>query len=894
MKLNPRLFKALEDRNLSKPTLAQSSTWPVIDSGANVLLIAPTGVGKTEAAIVPLFHKLLEEESKPITVLYITPLRSLNRDMLRRLKDIGEDLDITVAVRHGDTSPSERTRQSKNPPQILITTPETLQIMLSGKRLRKNLTNVQAVVIDEVHELASSERGAQLSIALERLVLLSGEFQRIGLSATVGTPKEVSSFLGGDRKVKVLTPKLTRKMDLLVHTPEPVSEDDELVNELFWEPERVAALRYSAEASRMGPTLLFVNTRDTAESIGVRWNLWDPEASIHVHHGSLSKEVRIEAEEDYRKGIVNTLICTSSLELGIDVGNTALVIQYNSPRDPSRMSQRLGRSGHKIKQTAIGRIVSTEATQILESAVIARRTLSGELEPSRIREMPMSVLANQIISWTVCDKNVDRLTFLNTIKRAYPFRKFNEVELDEMLSLLDKVHQNRTIGKSVRQGPRAMKYFHGNLSLIPDQRTYGVRDITTQKMIGRLDERFILDLSQGDKIVFRGAVWAIVEIEEQVTVSPSSSMGELPRWIGEDIPVPFSIAQEASSRLSEGDWENLPITDEARTVLQDFHQSILDEGVMPSPICLSIEQHERLFILNYPGGSRLNRTIGIIISAMLSAKCGYKVGYQFDPYRIIVDAPTRTTVKDMLAIMKGFVSNIGSLLRFAIKDSPALKSQLLHAARKMGAIDPDADVGRFGMKKLIEAYSDTPLYTEAVERFLFHQLDENGMEKFINDINEGEITVILSPKTAYGYAGLDPYRDYLKPPKSDSSVVIAVKRRLMRTDLLLRCLSCNNTRKRKVKVITKHELVCPQCNSKMIALLHPMEVDKDVSAKKLSKSASLARSYGERAAMVIAGRGIGPESAGRILRKQLRDESDLVKAIIESEITYARTRQFWD
>jgi len=894
MKLNPRLFKALEDRNLSKPTLAQFSTWPEIDAGGNVLLIAPTGVGKTEAAMVPLFHRLLERESKPITVLYITPLRSLNRDMLRRLSDIGEELDISVAVRHGDTSPSERTRQSKNPPQILITTPETLQIMLSGKRLRENLFGVQAVVIDEVHELASSERGAQLSIALERLTLLSGEFQRIGLSATVGTPKEVSSFLGGDRKVKILTPKLERKMDLLVHTPEPVSEDDELVNELFWEPERVAALRYSAEASRMGPTLLFVNTRDTAESIGVRWNMWDPEASIHVHHGSLSKDVRIEAEEDYRTGAVNTLICTSSLELGIDVGNTALVIQYNSPRDPSRMSQRLGRSGHKIKQTAIGRIVSTEATQILESAVIARRTLSGELEPSRIREMPMSVLANQIISWTVCDKNVDRLTFLNTIKRAYPFRKFNEVELGEMLSLLDKVHQNRTIGKSVRQGPRAMKYFHGNLSLIPDQRTYGVRDITTQKMIGRLDERFILDLAQGDRIVFRGAVWAVVEIEEQVTVSPSSSIGELPRWIGEDIPVPFSVAQEASTRLSEGDWEDLPITDEAKKVLQDYHQSILDAGVMPSPICLSIEQHERLFILNYPGGSRLNRTIGMIVSAMLSAKSGYKVGYQFDPYRIIVDAPTRTTVKDMLAIMKGFVSNIGSLLRFAIKDSPALKSQLLHSARKMGAIAPDADVGRFGMKKLIEAYSDTPLYTEAVERFLFHQLDEKGMEKFIKDINEGEITVILSPKTAHGHAGLDPYRDYLKPPKSDSSVVIAVKRRLMRTDLLLRCLSCDNTRKRKVKVITKYELVCPKCNSRMIALLHPMEVDKDVSAKKLTKSASLTRSHGERAAMVIAGRGIGPETAGRILRKQLRDDSDLVKAIIESEITYARTRQFWD
>ena len=894
MKINSKLLQALESRGLSEPTLAQSSTWPVIDSRKNVLLIAPTGVGKTEAAMVPLFHRLLEEKSKPITILYVTPLRSLNRDMLRRLNDIGEELGISVAVRHGDTTTAERSRQSKNPPQILITTPETLQIMLSGKRLRENLSGVQAVVIDEVHELASSERGAQLSIALERLVLLSGEFQRVGLSATVGTPKEVSSFLVGDRNVEIVTPKLERKMDLLVHAPEPVSDDDELVNELYWEPERVAALRYSAEASAMGPTLLFVNTRDTAEAMGVRWNMWDPDASIQVHHGSLSKEVRIEAEEEYRLGDVNTLICTSSLELGIDVGNTALVIQYNSPRDASRMSQRLGRSGHRIKETAIGRIVSTEATQILESAVIARRTLEGELEPSRIREMPMAVLANQIISWTVCDKNVDKLTFLNTIKKAYPFRKFNEIELDEMLSLLDQVHQNRTIGKSVRQGPRAMKYFHGNLSLIPDQRTYGVRDITTRKMIGRLDERFILDLAPGDRIVFRGAVWAVVEIDEEVTVSPSASIGELPRWIGEDIPVPFSVAQEASQRLCDGNWEGLPITEEAKAVLVEYQQEILDAGVMPSPNCISIEQHERLFILNYPGGSRLNRTIGMIIGAMLSAKSGYKVGYQFDPYRIILDVPTRTTVKDMLAITKGFQSEIGSLLRFAIKDSPALKSQLLHSARKMGAIAPDADVGKFGMRKLIEAYSDTPLYTEAVERFLFHQLDEEGMEEFIRNINSGKITVLLSPKTPHGYAGLDPYRDYLKPPKSDGAVVTAVKRRLLRTNLSLRCLSCDNIRKRKVNAITKHELVCPQCNSRMVALLHPMEADKEVSAKKLTKSASLAKSHGERAALAIAGRGIGPDTAGRILRKQLGDDTELVKAIIEAEITYARTRRFWD
>ena len=152
MKINPKLLAALESRGLSEPTLAQSSTWPVIDSRKNVLLIAPTGVGKTEAAMVPLFHRLLEEESKPISIIHITPLRSLNRDMLRRLNDIGEELGISVAVRHGDTSTVERSRQSKNPPRILLTTPETLQIMLSCKRLRENLKGVQAFVIDEVHE----------------------------------------------------------------------------------------------------------------------------------------------------------------------------------------------------------------------------------------------------------------------------------------------------------------------------------------------------------------------------------------------------------------------------------------------------------------------------------------------------------------------------------------------------------------------------------------------------------------------------------------------------------------------------------------------------------------------------------------------------------------------
>ncbi|MCH2448288.1 MAG: DEAD/DEAH box helicase, partial [Candidatus Poseidoniia archaeon] len=188
MKLDPRLREALKSRGLAEPTPAQVVAWPPIAAGKHTLLIAPTGVGKTEAAVVPLLDSLLREPAQPIALLYITPLRSLNRDMLRRLKDFGDELLLPVAVWHGDTSQKERNRQSRHPPQLLVTTPETLQIMLSGKRLRTHLAQVRAVVVDEVHELASSERGAQLSLALERLALLAGEFQRIGLSATVGTP----------------------------------------------------------------------------------------------------------------------------------------------------------------------------------------------------------------------------------------------------------------------------------------------------------------------------------------------------------------------------------------------------------------------------------------------------------------------------------------------------------------------------------------------------------------------------------------------------------------------------------------------------------------------------------------------------------------------------------
>ena len=371
--LSKPVRKALATIGFSEPTLPQTLVFPAILEGKNVLLIAPTGAGKTEAVLLPIFSKLVEKqkshEQKGIQVIYITPLRALNRDMLKRLMFWGEQLDITVEVRHGDTEIKTRRMQAKKPPMVLVTTPETLQAILPGSQMRKHLKNVEYVIVDEVHDLASSKRGAQLSIALERLLLVTGrEFQRIGLSATIGNSKEIGHYIAGSRrKITVIHATMQKSYRYKVEYPSPVEKDYELAGKLETSPEAASRIRRILELiDSHKSTLVFVNSRTVAEVLGHKLAQLNRD-DIAVHHGSISKEERVAIEDQFKGGQLKAIICTSTLELGIDIGNVDLVIQYMSPRQVSSLIQRVGRSGHRLDKSSEGIIITVYPDDALEA-----------------------------------------------------------------------------------------------------------------------------------------------------------------------------------------------------------------------------------------------------------------------------------------------------------------------------------------------------------------------------------------------------------------------------------------------------------------------------------------------------------------------------------------------
>ncbi|MEM2944099.1 MAG: DEAD/DEAH box helicase [Methanomassiliicoccales archaeon] len=908
--LDERIQAILSAKNILEPTEPQKGAIPLILRGAHVLVVAPTGIGKTEAAILPVFHQILKTGGDGILCLYITPLRALNRDMLRRFQEFSNTLGISIAVRHGDTSQSERDAQARIAPQVLITTPETLQILFTGKRLRKHLANVRWVVIDEIHELATDERGAQLAIALERLVEIAGEFQRIGLSATVGTLSEVANFLGGvGRNVSIVQTDVIKTLDIQVQGPEVSDEDTELAGILQSDPQLVACMRRARQLiDSHRSTLFFVNTRDNAEALAARYHLWDENFPIGVHHGSLSKEIRIEMEEAFKNETIKGLICTSSLELGIDVGSADFAIQYNSPRQVTRLVQRMGRAGHGVGKISKGVIIASSPDEICESLVIARRALGGELEPSIVREKPLSVLANQLVSMAMnSDMRIDDA--YRIIKRAYPFRNLKLKEMNSILRQLEQVGLIRILSDTFRRSGRGMRYFYDNVSMIPDEKTYRIRDISTRKIVGTLDESFVVSFAEPyATFITRGRTWRIIELrEDEILVEQVKEIGSIPSWVGEDIPVPFEVAQEVGALRKKQEFHDYPGNDEAMKRLKEYLTKQIERHPMPSETLLTLEMGNRIAVLNACFGTKVNETIAIVLSLLLTARLGESVSIRTDPYRIFIELPRDippSTMLDTLMSMKA--ENIQDLVRRAIRQSSFMRWRFIYVAKKFGIVEKGADYRSVNISRLIDVFENTPIYEETVNKIFWEDLDVNRTSEVLKSIERGEIKIEVCSLSPISLSGLEHSRDLITPQRADKSILDALKKRLEGEVTYLTCLNCQNQWRATPREAPKR-IVCPRCRGSMIAALHSYNRDlvkllrkkkhsddEKKEIQKMYKNASLVNEFGKQAMFVLSARGVGPDTASRILMGFYDNEEDLLRSILSAEINYARTKRFWD
>ncbi len=911
--LSPDIVSILRDRGITSPTDPQRAAIPIIQAGKDILLVAPTGIGKTEAAMLPILDDIHRNPGrKGIQCIYVTPLRALNRDMLKRMEDYGKSLDIKVGVRHGDTPAAERAKQSANPPDILITTPETMQIMFTGKNLVQHLKNVRWFVVDEIHELATTERGAQLSVAMERLAGLAGNYQRIGLSATVGNIGEVAHFLMGVGRDCIISKHDTfRDFDIRVEKPSPRDDEVALQDKLQGDPDIVAVMVRARKMIEEGnSTLFFVNTRETAEWLAARYRLWDETLPIDVHHGSLSKENRIEMEDSFKRGETKALVCTSSLELGIDVGTTDLVIQYNSPRQVARMIQRAGRAGHRIGETIRAVILATAPDEVAESLVIARKCDAKELEDKVGRTSPLSVVANQLVAMTMA-KRITRDEAFETFRRSHVFRDLERSDMDAVLEQLKSIKLLFEDDDGFRRSKKGMDYFYSNISMIPDERSYMIRDIGTRAVIGTLDESFVASFAEEYAMfIAKGRTWRIVEMrEDEILVEEARDVGAVPSWVGSDIPVPYDIAQEVGAMRRLENLSQYPGDDAALECVKGFISDQKEKHTVPTDETVTLEVGDRLAIVNCCFGTKVNETLSKIYAALLTARLGESVGVSTDPYRIILELP-RNIKKELLldTVMSVKPGTVEALSRLTILNSTYLRWRFVFVAKKFGIINKDADHRFMNFSRLFEMHKDTPAYKEAVNKVLWEDLDIPCAEKAVSDIAEGRIRVVLGGISPIGLEGIVRSKELMQPVRADHSILMALKKRIEDEVLFATCLSCKSQWRFRVGDAPK-KFTCPQCGGIMVAILKEYDREavkllkadpsklsdqekKDIM--RIKRIANLANEHGRRAAYALAGRGVGPDAASRILRSMYVDEDEFLRDILNAEILYAKNKRFWD
>src|SRR5213594_2487418 len=645
----------------AEPTEPQRGAWPVIHAGRNALIAAPTGSGKTFAAFLAAIDSLLRQGLEgalrdETQVVYVSPLKALSNDVQKNLAEpLAEirrtleamclpDVEIRTVVRTGDTPAAERQAMVHRPPHILVTTPESLFLILTSERARDMLRSVRTVIVDEIHAVARDKRGSHLALSLERLDHLAGRrLQRVGLSATQKPIEDIAAFLAGTRHPTpdtcIIDAGHARSLDLAIEIPSSPLEAvmaAEVWDEIY---ERLVQL-----IGEHRTTLVFVNTRRLAERLTLHLSERLRADQVTSHHGSLSKEKRLDAETRLKEGKLKALVATASLELGIDIGAVDLVCQIGSTRSIATLLQRVGRSGHHLEAIPKGRVFPLSRDELIECAALLRATRGGRLDRLIIPERPLDILAQQIVAMAACEEwDEDRL--YDVVRGAYPYRGLSRQDFDAVVHMLAEGFTTRRGRRGAyvhydgvnrrlrgRRGARLAALTSGGA--IPDIGDYRVVLEPTETFVGTLNEDFAIESMPGDIFQLGNASYRITRVESgQVRVEDAQGLPpSIPFWVGEAPARTVELSQEVSQLRQEVDarlgdpavaigWlcDATGVAEPAaRQIVEYLAASKRILGVTPTQQTLVLERFfdeagGMQLVLHAPFGSRVNRAWGLAL-----------------------------------------------------------------------------------------------------------------------------------------------------------------------------------------------------------------------------------------------------------------------------------------
>jgi ATP-dependent Lhr-like helicase len=784
------------------PTPAQVAAWPVIATGAHVLVQAPTGSGKTLAAFLTGIDRLNAKPGEGLRLLYVSPLKALNYDVERNLRGplAGLGSTLTVGVRTGDTDQRERRQMLRNPPDILITTPESLYLLLTSQG-REMLRRVETVIVDEVHAVAGTKRGAHLAISLERLArVVDQPFQRIGLSATQRPLEEIGRFVSGGRPIELVDAGTRKDLDLeVVVALEDMREpgSDPGLSQLVL-PDGVAmASGYESTTRSIWPsiypallalvrehrsTIVFVNNRRLAERLALRLNELAEETIARAHHGSLAREQRVEIEELLKAGLIPCLVATSSLELGIDMGAVDLVIQVESPKSVARGLQRVGRAGHDLGAVSKGRIFPKFRADLLESAVGAKAMREGLIEETQIPRNPLDVLAQQIVAICADDEiSVDDLHEL--VRGAYPFAGLARAQLENVLDMLagrypsdefaelrPRITWDRTAGVvKGRQG--AQRLAVTNAGTIPDRGLFGVFQVDGGGRVGELDEEMVYEARQGQTFMLGASTWRIEEItRDRVLVSPApGAPGAVPFWKGEGVGRPFELGEKIGRASREivalsdrkalerlgGDYHLDPLA--AKNLLTYLReQAAANGGVVPSDRTIVVERFRdeigdwRLCILT-PFGARVHAPWAMALGARLRDSLGLEVQSIWSDDGIafhLPEADLPPPIADLLLtpdeIEELVVQEVGQTALFGARFRENAGRALLIPRRRPGQRTPlwQQRLKAQSLLQVARNYGSFPIVLETYRECLQDVFDLPALKRILRGIQTRELDLV--------------------------------------------------------------------------------------------------------------------------------------------------------